>query len=317
MDHTRIFREWQSSEREGRDDALATVMKNPRLRGEQKLLWLWLWVNAAGQPGTLHTTAVEIAHVFGKCERSAQRWLDSLAHEKLVTVLDRLPNGQWQLFVNTPDLSRIKKNFPPNEPDLFAAEARADDEAAAVAHYKTKVATHPTTDMSSQVSSQVSGSNPLPGDNFESASRSARSQMSSQVSPPFINESMKGARKSSIFNNQEIKERTTPKDPQLMTREFDALMLIDERKFASRQRIKQHIQRVLGDPEMHDSLPGRAADLVCEHGLSEQRINEVLDFICEKRRSGKLNPQDVGRYFNRCYQRMAATVGVKTEGKET
>ena len=120
------------------DPTMIDVCRDQRLRGEAKLTWLRLWIAADCQPGTVHTTALEIAAFLGRSERAARDWVKNLAQANLIKIIDRLNNGQWQLFVMAPTRLKI---IPPGEPNLFATDELAERDSKAVAQFVEVVAT--------------------------------------------------------------------------------------------------------------------------------------------------------------------------------
>ena len=78
---------------------------------------------------------------------------------------------------------------------------------------------------------------------------------------------------------------------------------------ARRAALKDRIQRTIADPNCHDSLAGRAADLVVLHGIPVAQVDVILDSLVRARRlhGFKKGP---GHYANGAFRRLARQHGI-------
>jgi len=94
----------------------AEVLEHRSLRGEAKLLWLWLWEQAGFRPNTLAVNAAAAAAALGGSERAARRWIESLEAARLIEIVHRAP-GVITLYVQRPGAPAVVRPDP--QPDLF------------------------------------------------------------------------------------------------------------------------------------------------------------------------------------------------------
>lgn len=77
-----------------------------------------------------------------------------------------------------------------------------------------------------------------------------------------------------------------------------------------REALKARIQRTIADPQCHDSLAGRAADLVVLHGVPVAQIDAILDSLSRARRHNALKKGSAGAYANGAFGRLARRHGI-------
>lgn len=82
-----------------------------------------------------------------------------------------------------------------------------------------------------------------------------------------------------------------------------------EQYAARRAALKARIQRTIDDPDCHDSLAGRAADLVVLHGVPVSEIDAVLDSLTRARRQNAFK-KGAGQYANGAFRRLARRHGL-------
>jgi len=112
----------------------AEILQHRTIRGEAKLLWLWLWEQAGFRPNTLSINPAAVAAALGGSERAARRWVESLEAARLIEIVDRAP-GVITLYVQVEQSPVVR---PDPQPELFAAEP--EPEPAAVSAVAGRIA---------------------------------------------------------------------------------------------------------------------------------------------------------------------------------
>lgn len=82
---------------------------------------------------------------------------------------------------------------------------------------------------------------------------------------------------------------------------------------AQRQRLREQIIRVVADPDMHESLAGRAADAVVHDGLDVKALNKALDEVNRMRRARTIRTTP-GRLFHTLIREACQRQGVVWRG---
>jgi hypothetical protein len=82
-----------------------------------------------------------------------------------------------------------------------------------------------------------------------------------------------------------------------------------EQYAARRSALKARIARAIADPDCHDSLAGRAADLVVLHGVPIGQVDAILDSLTAARRRGRINTTP-GAWANGAFRRLAHDSGL-------
>ncbi len=82
-----------------------------------------------------------------------------------------------------------------------------------------------------------------------------------------------------------------------------------EQYAARRAALKARIHQTIADPECHDSLAGRAADLVVLHGIPVSEIDVILDSLTRARRQNAFK-KGAGQYANGAFRRLARRHGL-------
>ncbi len=82
----------------------------------------------------------------------------------------------------------------------------------------------------------------------------------------------------------------------------------DQRR-ALRDRLKARIAERIDDPECHDSLPGRVADMVVWEGVDEAKVNKILDSLAYARKHNKILTKP-GQWVNGAFKRLAREHGI-------
>lgn len=87
------------------------------------------------------------------------------------------------------------------------------------------------------------------------------------------------------------------------------------RRHQLKRDLVAHIVRVVNDPNMSASIPGRAADAVLDYGLSREALTEILRAIAERPRliaaGKKLRPiSNPGAHFYCCIKNACAKAGI-------
>ena len=77
-----------------------------------------------------------------------------------------------------------------------------------------------------------------------------------------------------------------------------------------REALKARIQRTIADPQCHDSLAGRAADLVVLHGVPVSQVDAILDSLVRARRQNAIKKGSAGAYANGAFGRLARRHGI-------
>ena len=82
-----------------------------------------------------------------------------------------------------------------------------------------------------------------------------------------------------------------------------------EQYAARRAALKARIHQAISDPDCHDSLAGRAADLVVLHGIPVSEIDVILDSLTRARRQNAFK-KGAGQYANGAFRRLARQHGI-------
>jgi len=107
-----------------------TVRRWKGLRGEAKLSWFDLWVQAGQRPDTIVVDAAMLGAWQGTTDRSGRRRLEELAHHGLIDILDRF-EGRFTVYVHDP-LIVVKARRAPLESDSQGELFEADPDAGGV-----------------------------------------------------------------------------------------------------------------------------------------------------------------------------------------
>jgi hypothetical protein len=124
----------QPRTRPAADAAWERVRKHPRLRGESKLAWHFVWQRAGGTPQTVYVTAIDVGGDQGRPKQTGYRALENLAGEGLIDVID-IRDGVWCVYVVDPaELAQARRRtydaqrvIPEFERDCCMDEGRAGD----------------------------------------------------------------------------------------------------------------------------------------------------------------------------------------------
>jgi hypothetical protein len=257
--------------------------------GNTKLAWQWLWCRAEHREGIIITSAAEIAEALSMTDRAARRIIENLVNIHAVEVLERNISGRGRLRGRIRIFIRLPESVPQSQPpgvewdpqqSLLGEPVRPQIRPAHPAVSGTKppaVSAPKPPDALPEKPTQADSGNALRGvrdapDPAVSGTKPPDASMDHrerEYNPSLVHGTMAHGRAAGDV------ERVGAFLPDAIRAAVDEVA--DPRR--QKQRLIVRINNVLQDPDIHLSIPARAAEYVANGDAPLEDLDAVLNDI--------------------------------------
>lgn len=282
-------------------ESLKPIRRDKRIGPAVSEAFAWLWVQLDGRPGYLTITAHELGAQFSKSARAADKWLTRLCETDYVEIIARDGSGAIRVYVHDPsevDRPRPAKHDPQRplngfEDDCQEPRPEPPDTIRAADLSAPKGPSLPGDLFTPKGPSESPKMPAFPGKGPQTSDLSAPKGPSPSMDTieglPRIPPSSHRTPPPMDHGKRPHKQRDPESNPgpepvaRTLAQMYENLDRVADPQI-QKQRLVDEIKQTIRDPNMHPSIPGRAADHVVNGEIPVEDLKAILRDIHEIRR---------------------------------